>query len=244
VEQIGKDDPVKSPEVWFKNVCSQNGLAVDDEKIKLLARYGDLLVEWNKKINLISRKDEANIWKAHLFHAISLLIFLKLPANATILDLGTGGGLPGIPLKILQPDLNITLLDSTKKKIDAVTDMVQKLELTSVSTVWGRAEEIALKPEYNHKVAIVIARAVAPLKDLVKWSLPFLNERSGKLTHSLAAPALITLKGGDLQNEIVEIQNHKRIKNIRIIDLVFKDLILPELQDKKIVVVEFTKATS
>jgi 16S rRNA (guanine527-N7)-methyltransferase len=238
VEQIDRNDPT----TWFKDVCAQNGMEIDNEKINLLARYADLLLEWNQKINLISRKDEANIWTAHLLHAVSPLFFLKLPINANVLDLGTGGGLPGIPLNILQPDLCITLLDSTKKKIDAVADMVQRLELANVRTVWGRAEEVVGREEYKQIVDIVIARAVAPLKDLVKWSLPFLNEGTGKASNSVTPPALITLKGGDLQNEVGEIRNHKRIKNIRIIDLVFKNLELPELQDKKIVVVEFTKA--
>jgi 16S rRNA (guanine527-N7)-methyltransferase len=243
VEQIEKSMSVESPEIWFKSVCAQNGLEVEGEKFKLLVRYGELLLEWNKKINLISRKDEENLWTAHLFHAISPLIFLKLPADATVLDLGTGGGLPGIPIKILQPKLHITLLDSTKKKIDAVTDIVQRLKLENVQTVWGRAEELSLRVEYRHTIDLVIARAVAPLKDLVKWSLPFLREGTEKETGNVTTPALIALKGGDLQNEAGEIQNQKRIKNIRIIDLVFKNLELPELQDKKIVVVEFTKAT-
>ena len=241
MEQNGNYYSVESLAEWFKTACGLNGLEVNDEKLKLLARYADLLLEWNKKINLISRKDEANIWTAHLFHAVSPLLFLKLPADATVLDLGTGGGLPGIPIKILQPELCITLLDSTKKKIDAVTDMVQQMELANVRTVWRRAEELAQTEEYCHTVDIVIARAVAPIKDLVKWSLPFLSERNTKTTSNVATPVLIALKGGDLQNEIGEIQNHKRIKNIRIIDLAFKNLDVPELQDKKIIVVEFSK---
>jgi 16S rRNA (guanine527-N7)-methyltransferase len=244
VEQMEKIDTAASPEIWFRSVCSQSGLGIDDEKIKLLARYGDLLLEWNKKINLISRKDEANIWTAHLLHAVSPLIFLNVSPNAMILDLGTGGGLPGIPLSILRPDLNITLLDSTKKKIDAVSDMVQRLGLANVHTMWGRAEEVALKSEYYHKMDLVIARAVAPLRDLVKWSLPFFGEGLENNSDTLPMPALVTLKGGDLENEVLEIQNHKRIKNIRIIDLILKNLELPELQDKKIVVVEVTKAQS
>lgn len=241
MEQTEKSDFGASPEIWIKNVCAQNGLEIESEKIKLLSRYGMLLLEWNKKINLISRKDEANIWTAHLLHAVSPLIFLKLPVNVTVLDLGTGGGLPGIPIKILHPDMQITLLDSTKKKIEAVTDIAQKLELSNINAVWGRAEEISLKAEYRHTIDLVIARAVAPLKDLVKWSLPFFNDGTGKATNNVVTPALIALKGGNLKNEISEIQNHKRIKNIRIIDLVFKGLDLPELQDKKIVVIEFTK---
>jgi 16S rRNA (guanine527-N7)-methyltransferase len=244
VEQIEKSNSVEVPETWFKNVCAQNGFEIESEKLNTLSRYADLLLEWNQKINLISRKDEANIWKAHLLHAISPLMFLKLPVGINVLDLGTGGGLPGIPIKILQPEMCITLLDSTKKKIDAVADMVQKLELANVHAVWGRAEELVGMAEYKQSIDIVIARAVAPLSDLVKWSLPFLRQGTGNATSDVSTPALITLKGGDLQGEVGEIRDHKRIKNIRIIDLVFKNLDLPELQDKKIVVVEFTKAKS
>ncbi len=242
MEQTNKIGNRDALEIWFKSVCAQNGLAIDDEKLKLLSRYGELLLEWNKKINLISRKDEANIWTAHLLHSTSPLFFLKLPSDANVLDLGTGGGLPGIPIKILNPNFHLILLDSTKKKIDAVTDIVRRLGLTNVKTKWGRAEEIARDAKYKHKINIIIARAVAPLNDLVKWSLPFLDGRTEQATGNVTAPALITLKGGDLKNEVREIQNHKRIKNIRIIDIVLKNLILPELEDKKIIVVEFTKA--
>ncbi|HVN48564.1 MAG TPA: 16S rRNA (guanine(527)-N(7))-methyltransferase RsmG [Bacteroidota bacterium] len=240
MEQIELNN-TDSHKARFQNTCLQNGLQISDVQVNQFVRYVEELKTWNQKINLISRKDEENIWNAHVLHSASLLFFLKFPAGASVLDLGTGSGLPGIPLKILMPDLKITLLDSTKKKIDAVADMVRKLELNNIHTVWGRAEDVNRKPEYSHKTDIIVARAVAPLSDLLKWSVPFLNSNSEKQTENLSAPALVTLKGGDLQDEVRAIQHHKRIKNIRIIDIVFKNINAPELQGKKIVVVDLKK---
>lgn len=220
------------PKVWFWTVCRKNGLELTDTQLDLFGRFANLLLEWNRKVNLVSRKDEANVWQAHLLHSVSILMRGVIPAGQRVLDLGTGGGLPGIPIKICRPDLAFTLLDATKKKVDAVTDMIRALGLPSVQACWGRAEDMGKQAEHAHQYDLVIARAVAPLSDLVKWSQPFLRS-------PLDGTRLITLKGGDLVTEIRHAKNLSGVKNISAVELELTDSSEFLASDKKILVVDF-----
>ena len=114
---------------WFKETLEQHGLQVTEQQMTLLGRYRDLLLEWNKKINLISRKNEDVIWSLHFFHSASLLLKCNLPQASQIIDLGSGGGLPGLVLKILRPDFNMTLVDSIEKKCVVLRDLSSQLQL-------------------------------------------------------------------------------------------------------------------
>ena len=132
------------PMIWFRTVCRRNGLEPTDDQLAQLAEYARRLLEWNRKINLISRKDEENIWQSHLLHSISLLMRVDFPLGARILDLGTGGGLPGIPIRILRSDLSFVLLDATKKKVEAVAEETKADE--PVEEVAEVAAEVAAEP--------------------------------------------------------------------------------------------------
>ena len=211
------------------------------------------MLEWNKKINLISRRDEENIWSSHILHCISLLFKVDLPAGSTVLDLGTGGGLPGIPLKIVRPDLMLTLLDSTQKKINAIQDIIKALGLKEIRAVWGRAEDVGKKKEHNHDYHVVVARAVASLDDLVRWSGPLLKPE-GAMSSAFPAfgtdesrrlikkPTLIAFKGGNLEGEIRQIKNQPQVTNTTVIDLTLKGSYQFDGGEKKIVLVEFANA--
>ena len=236
---------------WLGTVCAQNGIRLSDEQLQSVELLATLLLDWNKKINLVSRRDEENFWTSHILHCLSLLFKVDLPADATILDLGTGGGLPGLPLKIARPDLLFTLLDSTQKKINVVNDIIAALGLRGINAVWGRAEELGKTKEHNHRYDVVVARAVASLKDLVRWSEPFL--KTGGTTTSLTAattgdqtrrrigkPTLIALKGGDLNGEIEQIQKLPQVKTITVLDLTLKGSSQFDGSEKKIVLVEIT----
>ncbi|MBI3578659.1 MAG: 16S rRNA (guanine(527)-N(7))-methyltransferase RsmG [Ignavibacteriales bacterium] len=247
---------MEHPKIWFRTICKQNGLDVSDHQLDLLEKFVGLLLEWNKKINLISRKDEENIWESHILHSAAILLKLSFPENAKCLDIGTGGGLPGIPLKILAPNISITLLDSTQKKIHAVQDIVGALSLKDVNTVWGRAEEIGRQPEHRNQYDIVFARGVAELRDLVKWSKFFLGKaftaktppqagqarqeekNLGSSKIKIEPPALIALKGGDLESEIQAAQKSFKTLSIKAINLTLQGSNQFEEGEKKIVVVE------
>jgi 16S rRNA (guanine527-N7)-methyltransferase len=201
-----------SKNIWLRKILLTNNFIVNDIQIELLSKYINLLIEKNISVNLVSRKDVDNIWENHIIHSISILFNFSIPNNSTILDLGSGGGLPGIPLKILRPDIRLTLVDSIKKKVCAIDEFIQNLRLTQTNAVWSRAEDLG-KEHLNH-YDIVISRAVAPLKDLIKWSYP-LVKKSG--TTSLS-PTLVTLKGGDLGNEIKHARLYGKYKEIIVND--------------------------
>jgi 16S rRNA (guanine527-N7)-methyltransferase len=206
----------------FLSVCKQHGFPVNDNIFLNLKKYIDFLLYYNKAINLISRKDEANIWVYHILHCTRLLFHKSFPAGAHVLDLGTGGGLPGIVLAIFNPTVRLTLLDSTKKKVDVVGSMVDELKLSNISTVWGRAEEVGRKPGYHRQFDIVVARAVAPFDRLVKWSLPFLRF-SGAPPNTdqgtLPTPSLVAYKGGDITKELASLKSLKRLASVDVIEL-------------------------
>ncbi len=234
---------MENPSLWFRTICRKNGLVLTDTQVGLFEQYVALLLEWNRKINLISRRDEEQVWSNHILHCVSILFKLNLRAKEHILDLGTGGGLPGIPLSILLPDSHFVLLDATRKKVNAVQNIVQTLGLSDVQVVWGRAEELTKDQALVSRFGYIIARAVAPLRDLVKWSVPF--ARRGERPVDVAStsgrpvnpPALIALKGGDLDTEIKEAKVRAPIREVEVVDLVFHGSEEILTSDKKIVVV-------
>ena len=157
----------------------------------------DLYVEWNEKINVISRKDMGNFYAHHVLHSLAIATQFNFEKNTQVMDLGTGGGFPGIPLAIFYPETSFHLVDSINKKLQVVQEIATAIGLANVSTQHTRAEEIK-----NRQFDVVVSRAVAPLKDLWFWSRPLLKKNK---QHAANAPnGLICLKGGDLSKEISE----------------------------------------
>jgi len=222
-----------SKNIWLRKILLTNNLKVDDVQIDLLVDYVNLLLDKNNSVNLISRKDIENFWEKHIIHSASILFYYSFHKNFRILDLGSGGGLPGIPVKILQPNIELTLVDSVKKKVDATADFVKKLNLSRTKVIWSRAEDLG--NEHLSHYDVVVSRAVAPLKDLIRWSYPLIK-RSG--TTPLGS-TLIALKGGDLEDEIKHAKLYGKYKEIIVTDLVIKGIDSNILQDKKIVAVRF-----
>ncbi len=234
---------MEPPSLWFANICRKNGLILTDHQVRLFEHYVELLLDWNRKINLVSRKDEDQIWANHILHSVSILFKLRLCVGEPILDLGTGGGLPGIPLKILLPDSPIILLDATHKKVEAIRDMVQRLELSGAQALWGRAEDLAKDPNLVSQIGYIVARAVAPLKDLIAWSMPFArrsvsdNVNLSTQNQIVRPPAIIALKGGVLEREVEEAKRRTLIRRVDIMNLAFDGAEEFLAADKKIVVV-------
>jgi 16S rRNA (guanine527-N7)-methyltransferase len=220
---------------------------VTDLQLEQLERYVNLLIDWNKKINLISRKDEENVWTYHILHCVSILFKLNISEGCKIVDIGTGGGLPGIPLKILRPDISFLCLDATRKKTNAVLQMVDELKITSINIVWGRAEELGVQSNYEYKFDFAIARAVCQLNELIAISGNFLKKRTqsnspawNTSTHDLIdpnPPALIAFKGGDLTKEIDVAKRQYPKAHINSFDLAFTGSEQLIASDKKILVV-------
>jgi 16S rRNA (guanine527-N7)-methyltransferase len=157
-----------------------------------------LYEEWNQKINVISRKDLDNFYVHHVLHSLAIATRFDFKAGYEIMDLGCGGGFPGIPLAIFYPEVNFLLVDSINKKLNVVNAVANELGLSNVKTLHSRAEDIKDK-----KFDVVVSRAVAPLKDLWYWSRPLIKKN--KTAAGVDNPnGLICLKGGDLSQEIFE----------------------------------------
>jgi 16S rRNA (guanine(527)-N(7))-methyltransferase RsmG len=233
--------------------CTQNGLTLTETQLGQLEEYAARLIEWNKKINLISRRDEENFWTKHILHCLSMMFKVEIADGAKVLDLGTGGGLPGVVLKIARPDLVFTLLDSTQKKIKVVASLIDSLGLFGIDAVWGRAEDLGKQPKHGGRYDLVVARSVAPLKDLAAWSFPFLrqdalvrdlktNDPAVSTRKRIDGPALVAFKGGELSEEINQLRSHRNMGQISIIELTLKGSAQLGDTDKKLIVVEFARS--
>jgi 16S rRNA (guanine527-N7)-methyltransferase len=237
---LGTDSEIKKD---FYKTCISNGLEISLEQLDLLERYKNLLLDWNGKINLVSRKDEKNIWTSHILHCLSPLFRLNIVKGARIADIGTGGGMPGIPIKIVRPDLYVLCVDSTAKKIKAVAAMIHDLGLKEIETVWGRAEDLGTRSEYLHKFDFITARAVAPLADLLLWTADFLKKRSTTVGEKSlegsvdpGPPAFLVYKGGDISGEIEEAKKGHTGLKIFSIELAFEGADI-FFNDKKLLII-------
>ncbi len=168
-----------------------------------LAALDALYRDWNSKINVISRKDIDGLYEKHILHSLSIAAVFEFPGGSNIIDIGTGGGFPGIPLAIFFPEVHFHLVDSIGKKLKVVDSIAAELQLANISTQHIRAEEIK-----NRKFDYAVSRAVAPLKELWSWAGPLLKRAVKKNEEASEegplAPGLISLKGGDLTREIQE----------------------------------------
>ncbi len=184
------------------------------KQLKQFELLTDLYKEWNEKINVISRKDIDSLYERHVLHSLSIAAAFEFEPGTEIIDLGTGGGFPGIPLAIFFPEVKFHLVDSIAKKLKVAGAVASAIELKNVTTQHSRIEDIK-----NRKFDFVISRAVAPLKDLWKWSKPLLRHKvqdtSNKQPATSNQPALICLKGGDLAKEIQESGTRPRMIEIK-----------------------------
>ncbi len=167
-----------------------------DTQLQQLRMLYALYKDWNEKINVISRKDIDALYEKHVLHSLSIAAVFNFPDGLEIIDIGTGGGFPGIPLAIFFPQVQFHLVDSIGKKLKIVNEVAAALQLQNVTTQHTRAEQIT-----NRKFDFVVSRAVAPLKELWFWGKPLL--KSGRKMEDFKN-GLICLKGGDLTSEIKE----------------------------------------
>ena len=187
-----------------RRICLENGLFISDSQWQLLEKWSVLILEVNKKVNLISRKETEFLWEKQILPCLALLIFRKFSPDFEVCDFGTGGGFPGIPLAIVRPDLRLTLLDSRHKKIKVVQQMIDSLKLSNVQAVLGRGEELGKQSRWRQKFPLLTARAVAPLIDLVRWTADLRKEES----------VLHIYKGGEIKDEVLALS--KKVSGVRV----------------------------
>jgi len=170
---------------------------LSDRQIDQLSQLGSLYEDWNSKINVISRKDIDQLYERHILHSLAVAKYINLKPNTKILDVGCGGGLPGIPLAIMYPEVDFHLVDSVRKKLTVVNDICEQLEIKNIKTSHSRMEEIKGQADF------VISRAVARLSKLLGWTKHLVSEN-----HKNPIPnGWICLKGGDLSEEKKEVKS-------------------------------------
>ncbi len=193
------------------------------EQRERFAALDALYHDWNAKINVISRKDIDNLYEHHVLHSLGIAEIINFRPDSRVMDLGTGGGFPGIPLAIMFPDVHFHLVDSIGKKIRVCNEVIQALGLKNVTTQHARAEELRYVPNpKKHKQAeaetvdttllparfdFIVSRAVMPLADLVKICRPHLSQKS----QNALPNGLIALKGGELEHEAAAVKATKLI---------------------------------
>ena len=179
-------DPWETLRIWFPDL--------DEDTWSKLNLFCNPLREWNSKINLISRKDTDRLEIKHLAHCLTITKFLRLMPKARVLDVGTGGGLPGIPLAICYPQARFTLMDSIGKKVMVVEDMVKRLNLINTDVKRGRVEELPKKRTYD----FILGRAVTALPTFFGW----VHDKISKGSKHSPANGILYLKGGDYTEEL------------------------------------------
>jgi 16S rRNA (guanine527-N7)-methyltransferase len=198
---------------------------LSQEQMELFERYVNDLIYWNEKVNLISRRDIEHVWLRHILHSVSIIFTGELPSSGKLLDIGTGGGLPGIPLKIANPKFDVTLLDSIAKKVTTVGMMAGHITKHGLRAVRERAEELPNDPKLKGPYDAIVSRATAPLVDLMKWSHPVLK----------AGRKILTLKGGALTEEIRQAQTKFPDAEITVIELEVRGVEWFRQEEKRLV---------
>ena len=177
----------------LKTESEKLGISLDDVALERFDKYAELLVYWNERINLTAITDPDEIIFKHFVDSIAFLKYCTPEEGASIIDVGTGAGFPGVVLKIVRPDLSITLMDSTKKKLGVIEEILNKIGL-SANIVHARAEEAGHDDNFREMYDFATARAVSNLRDLSEYCLPFVKV-GGKF---------VSLKGADAKNELAE----------------------------------------
>jgi len=216
----------------LKQLFWANSLTPDAYQLERLAHFAALVTEKNEKVNLISRRDISKIIENHIF--LSALISNYIPNKASrFLDVGTGGGFPGIPIAIMNPLLKGVLIDSTAKKISAVQEFIDKLKLSNLTAVNERVEDEKFISEYENSFDLVVSRATVPLIILFRYAVPLIKNKA----------YLISVKGGQLEEELkkAEMKYKAYIKKSTVFELAYKPSNIKNKKGKKLILLELSK---
>jgi len=199
--------------------CNQFNISINDIQVEQFFEYKRILLEWNQKMNLTAIEEEKEVVIKHFLDSVSCLLMKELIGKGSLIDVGTGAGFPGIPIKIMQPDIRLTLLDSLNKRINFLQEVCNQLQLSNVSFVHGRAEDIGQNKSYREKFDFAVARAVAPLNVLAEYCLPFVK----------VGGYFICQKGPQLEEEMKEAKKAisllgGKVINQEIVHLPFSDI--------------------
>lgn len=217
---------------FFIDAAAAYGAAVTDGQVEQFCRYHDLLIEWNQHINLTAITEPEQVAVKHMIDSLSCYDQAVFKENSTVIDVGTGAGFPGLPLKIWREDVQLTLLDSLNKRLNFLRAVTESLDLTAVDFVHGRAEDIGKQRQYREKYDVAVSRAVARLNVLCELCLPFVA----------VGGYFVALKGAQYEDEVREAEPAIRLLGGTISRVV--PIILPGIDDVRAVIyIEKVKRT-
>ena len=213
-----------------KNACKNIGIDLNDTQAENFEKYYNLLIEWNEKINLTRIVEPDEVALKHFADSITIVKYFEIPENASLIDVGTGAGFPGIPLKIYRNDINLTLLDSLNKRLNFLNEVADNLEL-EVDTIHSRAEEAGKDSEKRESYDIATSRAVARFNVLCEYCLPLVK----------VGGSFIAMKGAEYKEEIDEANNALKLLGGEI--TLVKEFNLAEAGERAIIVIKKTEPT-
>jgi len=194
----------------FEKDLKALGISLSENQLKQFLTYYEMLVEWNQVMNLTAITDYKEVLKKHFIDSLSLVKACDLQGNLSLIDIGTGAGFPGIPLKIVFPNLKITLLDSLNKRVQFLNAVIKKLALSDIDAVHGRAEDLAKPGMLREQYDICVSRAVANMTTLSEYCIPFvkvggrfISYKSEKIVEEIKeAEAAIKILGGRIEKQV------------------------------------------
>ena len=194
----------------FDNKLNELGITLNETQKKQFDQFYELLVEWNKVMNLTGITEYEEVNEKHFVDSVSIVKSVDMNQVESVIDVGTGAGFPGIPLKIVFPHLKVVLLDSLNKRINFLNTVIDELGLENISTIHGRAEDFAKKPEYREQFDLCVSRAVANLATLSEYCIPYVKKdgmfvpyKSGEIDEELEqSKKAVHVLGGKIQDVV------------------------------------------
>ncbi len=194
----------------FENKLNKLGITLTDKQKQQFDKFYELLVEWNKVMNLTGITEYEEVNEKHFVDSLSIVKAIDMESVESVIDVGTGAGFPGIPLKIAFPHLKVVLLDSLNKRINFLNEVIAELGLTDIKTIHGRAEDYAKQTEYREKFDLCVSRAVANLSTLSEYCLPYVSVdgmfvpyKSGEIDEELEnSKKAVKILGGKTENVV------------------------------------------